>query len=94
MSSNSDKLNLRLIRAELYLSQYTFDIKYRVNKDNIVPDTFSRLIRLKYNSNSLSEDKNILEDAINKYYYYNITVIEISDEFKNNIKKEYDNKNR
>jgi hypothetical protein len=51
----------------------------------------SRLTRLKYDSNSLSEDKDIFEDAVNKYYYYNIIVIEISDEFKNNIKKEYDN---
>jgi hypothetical protein len=82
------------MRAELYLSQYAFDIKYRVNKNNIVPDALSRLIRLKYNSNSLSENKNILENAINKYHYYNITVIEISDEFKNNIKKGYDDKDR
>jgi hypothetical protein len=82
------------VRAELYLSQYTLDIKYRVDKNNTVPDAFSRLTRLKYDSNSLSENKDILEDAINKYYYYNITAIEISDEFKNNIKKKYDNKNR
>ena len=82
------------MRAELYLSQYTLDIRYRVNKNNIIPNALSRLIYLKYDSNSLSEDKNIFEDIINKYYYYNIIVIEISDEFKNNIKKEYDNENK
>jgi hypothetical protein len=82
------------VRAKLYLSQYTLDIRYRVNKNNIVPDTFSRLTRLKHDSNSLSEDKDILENAINKYHCYNIIVIEISDEFKNNIKKKYDNKNK
>jgi hypothetical protein len=71
-----------------------FDIRYRVNKNNTVPDIFSRLIRLKSDSNSLSEDKDIFEDAINKYHYYNIIVIEISDEFKNNIKKEYDDENK
>jgi hypothetical protein len=59
-----------------------------------VPDILSRLIRLKYDSKSLSEDKDILENVINKYYCYNITVIEISDEFKKNIKKEYDNKDK
>jgi hypothetical protein len=48
---------------------------------------FSRLFRLKYDSDSLSENKNILEDAINEYYYYNMIIIEMSDEFKNNIKK-------
>jgi hypothetical protein len=52
------------------------------------------IIKSKYDSNSLSKDKNILEDIINKYYYYNAAVIEMSDEFKNNIKKEYDDKNR
>jgi hypothetical protein len=94
ISSNSDKFNLRLVRAELYLFQYTLDIRYRVGKDNIVPDVFSRLIYLKHDSNSLFENENIFEDAINKYYYYNIIVIEISDEFKNNIKKRYDNKDK
>jgi hypothetical protein len=94
ISFNSDKLNLRLVRAELYLSQYTLDIRYRASKNNTVPDVLSRLTRLIYDSNSLSEDKNILEDAINKYYYYNATVIEIFDEFKDNIKKEYDNENK
>jgi hypothetical protein len=85
MSFNSDKLNLCLVRAELYLSQYIFDIRYRVSKNNIVSDIFSLLIRLKYNSNSLFKNKNIFENAINKYYYYSAIVIEISDEFKNNI---------
>jgi hypothetical protein len=82
------------VRAELYLFQYTLDIKYHAGKDNTVSDIFSRLIRLKYDSNSLSEDKNIFEDIINEYYYYNIIVIEISDEFKNNIKKGYDDENK
>jgi hypothetical protein len=71
-----------------------FDIRYRVNKNNTVSNIFSRLIRLKYDSNSLSEDKDILENIINKFHYYNIIMIEISNEFKNNIKKEYDNKNK
>jgi hypothetical protein len=82
------------VRAELYLSQYILDIRYRASKNNTVPDVLSHLIYLKHDSNSLSENKNILENAINKYYYYNVIVIEISDEFKNNIKKGYDNKNK
>jgi hypothetical protein len=82
------------MRAELYLSQYIFDIRYHADKNNTVPNVFSRLIRLKHDSNSLSENKNILENIINKYHYYNATVIEISDEFKNNIKKRYNNENK
>jgi hypothetical protein len=90
ISSNSDKFNLRLVRIKLYLFQYTLDIKYRVNKNNTVPDSFSRLTHLKHDSNSLSEDKNILENTIDEYYCYSATIIEISDKFKNNIKKKYD----
>jgi hypothetical protein len=82
------------VRAGLYLFQYTLDIRYRADKNNTVSNALSRLIRLKYDSNSLSENKNIFENAINKYHYYNAIVIEISDEFKNNIKKEYDDKNK
>jgi hypothetical protein len=94
ISSNFDKLNLRLVRAGLYLFQYALDIRYRVNKNNTVPDVLSRLARLKYDSNSLFEDKDILEDVINKYHCYNATVIEMSDEFKDNIKKGYDNEGK
>jgi hypothetical protein len=82
------------VRAELYLSQYALDVRYRAGKNNIVPNVLSRLTRLKYDSNSLSENKNIFEDAINEYYYYNVIVIEMSDEFKNNIKKGYDDENK
>jgi hypothetical protein len=82
------------VRAGLYLFQYTLDIKYRADKNNTVPNALSRLARLKYDSNSLSENKGILEDAINEYHCYNAIVIEISDEFKNNIKKGYDNENK
>jgi hypothetical protein len=82
------------VRAELYLSQYTLDIRHRVDKNNTVPNALSRLTRLKHDSNSLFENENILENTINKYHYYNATVIEISDEFKNNIKKKYNNEDK
>jgi hypothetical protein len=70
------------------------DVRYRAGKNYIISDTLSRLTRLKYDSNSLSKNKGILEDTINKYHYYNAIVIEISDEFKDNIKKEYNNENK
>jgi hypothetical protein len=82
------------VRIKLYLFQFALDIRYRVNKNNIVPNVFSRLALLKYDSDLLSENKDIFEDAINKYHYYNMIVIEMSDEFKNSIKKEYDNEDR
>ena len=42
-SSNTDKLNLRLVRASTYLSQFQLEVKYRPGKDHIVPDALSRL---------------------------------------------------
>ena len=42
-SSNTDKLNLRLVRASTYLSQVRLEVKYRPGKDHVVPDALSRL---------------------------------------------------
>ena len=43
-SSSTDKLNLRLIRASQYVSQYDPDIRWRPGKQNVVPDALSRLL--------------------------------------------------
>ena len=42
-SSNTDKLNLRLVRASAYLSQFQLDVRYRPGKRHILPDVLSRL---------------------------------------------------
>ena len=42
-SSNTDKLNLRLVRASTYLSQFKLNVKYRPGKDHVIPDALSRL---------------------------------------------------
>lgn len=42
-SSNTDKLNLRLVRASAYLSQFRLDIRYRPGKRHVIPDALSRL---------------------------------------------------
>jgi hypothetical protein len=46
-SSSTDKLNLRLVRASLYLSQFSLDVRYRSGPLNIVPDVLSRLASTK-----------------------------------------------
>jgi len=45
-TSSTDKLNLRLIRASQYLSQFELDIRYKPGKTHIVPDALSRLSQL------------------------------------------------
>lgn len=42
-SSSTDKLNLRLIRASSYLSQFNIVVKHKLGKSNVVPDALSRL---------------------------------------------------
>jgi hypothetical protein len=82
------------VRTKLYLFQFAFDIGYLDYKNNIVPDILSLFTYLKYDSDSLFENKNIFENIINKYYYSSVIVIEMSNEFKNSIKRGYDNENR
>ena len=43
-SSSTDKLNLRLIRASQYLSQFRLDIQHKPGKEHVVPDALSRLL--------------------------------------------------
>lgn len=42
-SSSIDKLNLRLVRASIYLSQFQLEVKYRLGKQHIIPNALSRL---------------------------------------------------
>ena len=54
-SSNTDKLNLRLVRASTYLSQFRLDIRYRSGKRHVIPDALFRL----------SADRSFLDDGEN-----------------------------
>ena len=42
-SSSTDKLNLRLVQASQYLSQFNIQIRYKAGKANVVPDALLRL---------------------------------------------------
>ena len=41
--SNTDKLNLRLMRAFQYLLMFDLFVRYKIDKTNIVSDALSRL---------------------------------------------------
>ena len=45
-SLSTDKLNLRLIRASQYLSQFNLELRHKSGKENTVPDALSRLTGL------------------------------------------------
>jgi hypothetical protein len=60
--NSTDKFNFRLIRAFFYLSQFSFDVRYRFRFLNIVPDALSRLVNTKAQFIAFS-DENVLKDV-------------------------------
>lgn len=44
-TTNTDKLNLRLVRASQYLSQFSLDVRHKPGKQHIIPEALSRLYR-------------------------------------------------
>jgi Reverse transcriptase (RNA-dependent DNA polymerase)/RNase H-like domain found in reverse transcriptase/Integrase zinc binding domain len=42
-SSNVDRLNIRLVRASQYLSQFELDVRYKPGRQHTLPDAISRL---------------------------------------------------
>jgi hypothetical protein len=41
---NIDRLNIRLVRASQYLSQFEFNIRYKPGRQHTLPDAISRLM--------------------------------------------------
>ena len=75
-TTNSDKLNLRLIRASQYLSQFNLGVRHKPSKEHIVPDALSRL-PAKGNSST--------EDTLDDLDAYLITLVSIEPKYKEQI---------
>ena len=71
--NNIDKLNFRLVRASIYLSQFRFDIRYRFDKRHVLFDT---LFRLSTDRFFLNNDENLKL----KSYYFSITDFFVNDQ--------------
>lgn len=69
-SSNTDKLNMRLVRASQYLSQYTLDVRWKPGKQHVVPDALSRL-----QAASLSSRTNVLDHLSDETPIYHTTTV-------------------
>ena len=95
-SSSTDKLNLRLVRASQYLSQFDLVIKHKSGKSNVVPDALSRL---KADPGKPLDGTGILDSLYAEGYLkedfhepamaYHITLVEMSDSFKERLVKAY-----
>jgi hypothetical protein len=98
---STDRLNMKLIRASMYLSQFRLNIRHRAEKFNIVSDALSRLSVEKNNSSHEALDldldhyqskmKNSENDRI---YAYVTTLVEMTEDFRVKIKKSYQMKRK
>ena len=97
-SENIDKLNLKLMRVSIYLSQFDLNIWYRSEKSNVVSDALSRL-----SSNAIIKNQNIDVLDIESYhssiidvsltiYAFQNTLIVMFAEFRQKIVNDYKNK--
>lgn len=88
VSFSANKLNLRLVRASQYLSQFNLNVRYRSEKIHLVSDTLSRLL----SSSAVDIDFSILDDlSINAF---NVTLVEISEDFRKQLVDEYQMKSQ
>lgn len=89
-TSSTDKLNLRLIRASQYLSQFRLEIRHKAGRLHLVPDALSRL-QARRNRTTLeatTEDEGILDTLTVKGYP--IATVEIDDDFKTRVQEGYE----
>jgi hypothetical protein len=79
---NTDKLNLRLIKVVMYLSQFELDVRHKSERDHVISDA---LFRLSSFDSSTEKISNTLE---NVDAYVEI-MIKMSSSFKNRLIEEY-----
>ncbi len=76
-TSNTDKLNLRLIRVDMYLSQFDLDIRHKADRDHVISDVLSRL--------SCFEDDSEEFDTLKDVDAYARTLVKMSPAFKTQL---------
>src|SRR5436189_3225406 len=88
ISSSMNKLNLHLVRALQYCSQFCIDVQHHSDQLNIVLNMLSCLLnKIADSKNQLLE--NMLENIDKEVHIYHITVIKMSSDFQDKIKKAY-----
>jgi hypothetical protein len=84
-TSSTDKLNLRLVRASQYCSQYNLDVYHKPGKEHIVPDALSRLRQRLVQRIDPAEDT--LDDL--PCYTYHTTLVEMKPELRQELIQSY-----
>lgn len=92
-TTSSDKLNLRLIRASMYVQQFRLNIYHRPGRDNVVADALSRCPTSLPTLNDVD-----LESVDDAFYVQNAfcttSSIHLSEDFKDKVKNAYSNDRR
>lgn len=82
-TTSVEKLNLRLIRASVYLRRFRLDIRYKPEKSNIIPDALSRLASREYRPADANESS---LDALS-VRAFPVSLVEMSPEFRQRLIK-------
>ncbi len=95
---NIDRLNMKLIKTFIYLSQFRFDIQYRSEKFNVLSNVLSRLfvtkninfqevlnvnVDLKYFQSNMNSSEN------DRTHVYVTTLVKMFQDFRFKIKRRY-----
>ena len=85
-TSFTNKLNLHLIQAAVYIQQFQLKIHYKFDKQNIVSDILSRLSCQEAEANEESILDILFTESI---YIFHMLITEVSDEFKISLREDY-----
>ena len=78
--------NIRVVKISQYLSQFSFDVKHKFDKNNVMSNALFKLISIETIS---FEQKDYSEFDV--LYIYNTTLVKISKDFKEKIIQDYAN---
>ena len=87
-----DKLNLRIIRALKYLQWFNLNICHKPDKKDIIPNALSSLASCKETARSTAKGKlDALAATVQEIWANLATLVELSNNFKENLKTCYKN---
>ena len=99
--SNSDKLNLRLMRTSQYLFDFNLSVRHKVDKANVMSDVLFRLQADVIIIDKIDVFESLYEHIL-KFtqanlilktflYFHHVTLVEMSNDFKIRLKQAYQN---
>jgi hypothetical protein len=88
-TSNTNKLNLRLVRVGMYLSQFDLDIRHKSERNHVISDALSRLSFFQSDEKFI---ENSDDNTLNDIDAYAETLMKMSSIFKKRLIEVYKTK--